>query len=59
MMDRKGADLGGVRRRWRQITGAGRAQPFVPELKDICCQQVTSALSLAARPTHVFPGMTI
>lgn len=54
MMDGEGADLGGVRRRWQQITGISRAEPFISELKDICCLQVTSALSLPDRPTHVF-----
>lgn len=53
MMDGEGADRRGDGRRWQQITGISRAQPFTSELKDICCQQVTSALSLPARPAYV------
>lgn len=58
MMDGE-VDLGGGRRRWQQITGINGAQPFISELKDICCQQVPSAFIITGETHPCFPGMTI
>lgn len=51
MIDGEGAGVSGACHCWHKITSISRAEPFTLRPKDICCQQVTPALSLPARPT--------